>query len=303
MALNLDVNDLVTEEEMKATEEQPVVTAGKKYNRQLFCAQPDRIQELVTNVFVPAIKKDANGEDIMFYESSEDTIKWSTDELDATQLIIVEGLLSHRMQAGLLKDMYETMNQAPLKVFPGDAAFLQGTVFLGGIKDEKQYNQILQNVVRIANIPIENNDKIACFSETVNPAMPQSQGLVMALIGLDVTEMANLKRAAKTRKTADKVKKFTQQANTVGFGLTKAVMDDIANPLLETAGKIGGAVVSGTVTGTFKGATTFANEVVTGVVHADLGNYEPYKELKSNSKKLFASLGANKTTDSYSFSF
>lgn len=301
--MELNMSDLVTSEELEKGEDVKAMPTIN-FNRQIYCSEPDRIVELVNNVFAQALRQDEDGEDIFFYESSDNYIKWSTDMMDQAQLVVVEGLLSHRMTStNLLDDMYTDEKLTPLRVFPSNATFLQGTVFLGGIKDIKQYNDILENVVRVAGIPIEDNDCIACFTESIDKTMPQATIPVMAIMGLDTQQMSNLKNAAKIKRTADKVKKATSNISTTGVALTKTAMDGIAIPLVECTAKIGGTVAGGTVVGSFKGVATFSNEVVASVVHADLGNYTPYQELKTNSKKLFKSLTKSKTKDSYSFNF
>jgi hypothetical protein len=68
---------------------------------------------------------------------------------------------------------------------------------------------------------------------------------------------------------------------------------------------LGGAVLGGTVNAGFKGMSTAANEVLGTIVQADLKNYQPYQEMKSNAKKLAAQIfgGGENKSDSYSFNF
>lgn len=300
--LNLNMDDFKTEEEIAMEEaEQMQQEMTREYNRTLYCENRDRILEVVQNVFQPAM---SNGNEIAF-EYNDNWIKWDINSLDVTQLVVIEGLLAHRMQVGLLAGMFADENGSPLKVLPTNAPFLKGTAFMGGIKDDKQFTDILYKVVKVANIPVENNDKIAKFVEPVSPEMPQNVNYVMALIGLTDTEMKSLRTASKVKKTADKVNKMSAQLNTVGYAMTKTVVDDIATPAVETVAKLGGAVLGGTVNAGFKGMSTAGNEILGTIVQADLKNYQPYQEMKSNAKKLAAQIfnsGEDKS-DSYSFNF
>ena len=300
--MNLNMDDFKTAEEIAQEEaEQMQAEMTREYNRTIFCESRDRILELVEDVFNPAM---SNGNEIAF-EYNDNYIKWDINSLDVTQLIVIEGLLAHRMQVGLLDGMFADETGAPVKVLPTNAPFLKGTAFMGGIKNDQQFTDILYKVVKVANIPVEDNDKIAKFVEPVSPGMPQNKQYVMALIGLTDTEMKSLRTASKVKKTADKVNKMSAQLNTVGYAMTKTVVDDIATPAVETAAKLGGAVLGGTVNAGFKGMSTAANEVLGTIVQADLKNYQPYQEMKSNARKLAAQIfgGGENKSDSYSFNF
>lgn len=301
--LNLNMDDFKTEEEIAAQEaEQMQQEMTREYNRSIFCENRDRILELVEDVFMPASQL---SDKEMAYEYNDNCIKWDINSFDIIQLIVVEGLLAHRMQVGLLAGMSADENGTPVKTLPTSAPFLKGTAFMGNIRDDKQYTEILYKVVKVANIPVENNDKIGKFVEPIDPNMPQNKCYVMALMNLNDTEMKSLRTASKVKKTADKVNKATAQLNTVGYALTKTVVDDIATKAVETGAKLGGAVLGGTVNAGFKGLSTAANEVLGTVVNADLKNYQPYQEMKSNAKKLAAQMfgGSADKSDSYSFNF
>ena len=297
--MELNLNDFVEGNEEEVVE----VETKLAYDRCLYCADTNRITELVKNVFVPVIRVDSNNEEIVFYESNDNYIKWDTKAMDLQQLQIIEGLLAHRKQVGLLADMYTDEMEKPLMTVNTNAPLLQGCVYLGGLKDEKQVNMILDKVVRVANIPVEDNDKILIFKEAMSANMPQAETFVLLLTDLTPEEMINLKRSSKVKKTADKVNKVTNQINTVGFALTKTVVDDIGVKAMESTAKIGGAIIGGAVVGTFKGATTGVNEVLHSITQADLGNYAPYQEMKSNAKQLWKSFSKSGNNDSYSFNF
>ena len=301
--LNLNMDDFKTEEEIAAQEaEEMQAEFTREYNRTIYCENRDRIIEMVEDIFQVAEQVSENE---MAYEYNDNCIKWDINSFDMSQLIIVEGLLAHRMQVGLLNGMSADETGAPVKTLPTNAPFLKGTAFMGNIRDDKQFTDILYKVVKVANIPVEDNDKIGKFVEPVDPNMPQNKCYVMALMGLNDTEMKSLRTASKVKKTADKVNKVTAQLNTVGYAMTKTVVDDIATPAVETVAKLGGAVAGGAINAGFKGASTAINEVLGTVVNADLKNYQPYQEMKSNAKKLAAQMfggGADKS-DSYSFNF
>ena len=178
--MELNLNDFVEGNEEEVVE----VETKLAYDRCLYCADTNRITELVKNVFVPVIRVDSNNEEIVFYESNDNYIKWDTKAMDLQQLQIIEGLLAHRKQVGLLADMYTDEMEKPLMTVNTNAPLLQGCVYLGGLKDEKQVNMILDKVVRVANIPVEDNDKILIFKEAMSANMPQAETFVLLLTDL-----------------------------------------------------------------------------------------------------------------------
>ena len=180
-----DMSQFVSEEEMRAQEEmeqQQANEALKEYDRVLFCADPARIIELVQNVFMPAYNIDTTND---FFESNDNYIKWSLQALSANpaQFIIVEGLLSHRMKSGLLAEMYASEAMEAFKVLPNNVPILKNTAFLGKIKDMPAVENIKENVIRVAGIPVdETSENVAIFPEPLNPALPQLTGYCIALI-------------------------------------------------------------------------------------------------------------------------
>ena len=164
--MDLNLNDFVSQEEMEAQEaeqERLQNEALSQYDRILYCADEARIIELVNNVFAPAQNFDPAN---MFYEASGNYIKWSLQALsqNPAQFIVVEGLLSHRMKAGLLVDVFENENMAGFKVLPSGTPVLKNTAFLGKVRDLKQVEDIKENVIRMAGIPIDNESENVLFS-------------------------------------------------------------------------------------------------------------------------------------------
>ena len=273
------------------------------YNRFLYSENPDTIAELIMNVFELAQSIDPQN---IFYEATEDRIKWSTQALSAnmSQFVLVEGLLTHRFKAGLLVNVFENEMGATVKVLPANSDILKGTAYLGGLKDMKQVNHIVENVIQVANIPTEGpNSQMTVVQEPLNPAMPQMTGFCIVLFGLEPQQMSNLKRASKVKKASDKMSKFVSNASTAGYATTKAALDGIVTPGMELATKMGGLVVGSVATGAAKSGMTFVGELTGALVQADLPHCEQLNTIKSNCAKLALQYGRGNKNDSFSFEF
>ena len=299
-----DMSNFVTEEELeqaeKANEEQEILNA---YDRFMYSEDPNTIAEIATNVFGFA---QAVQPDNMFFEATDNCIKWSLQSLskNMTQFVLVEGMLSHRMKAGLLQGVFENEHEKPFTVMPSNADVLKGTAFLGKIKDEKAINNIVENVIKVANIPVEGpNAQMNICREPMNPATPQMLGFCIILFNLDAQQMSNLKKASKVKKASDKVNKFVSNASTSGYAITKGALDGIVAPSMELATKMGGLVVGTLGTSAAKSSMTFVGEVTGALVAADLPHCEQLNTIKSNCAKLALQYGRGNRNDSFSFEF
>ena len=273
------------------------------YNRFLYSENPDTIAELVVNVFELAQSIDPQN---IFYEATEDRIKWSTQALSAnmSQFVLVEGLLTHRFKAGLLVNVFENEMGTTVKVLPANSDILKGTAYLGGLKDMKQVNHIVENVIQVANIPTEGpNSQMTVVQEPLNPAMPQMTGYCIVLFGLEPQQMSNLKRASKVKKASEKMSKFVSNASTAGYATTKAALDGIVTPGMDLATKMGGLVIGSVATGAAKSGMTFVGELTGALVQADLPHCEQLNTIKSNCAKLAMQYGRGNKNDSFSFEF
>ena len=303
--MDLNVNDFMTEEEMKAQEkeeQQMENEALSQYDRFLYCADTNRIMEIVQNVFMAAQQIDQNN---AFFEASDNYIKWSLQALSAVpaQLIVVEGLLSHRMQAGLLGEVYESESLAPFKALPSSVPMLKNTAFLGKIKDMQQVENIKENVIRVAGID-PNSNQVAVFAEPLNAALPQMTGYCIALISLTDIQMSNLKKASKVKKVSDKMQKASQNFNTSTYGVMKMGLEGVATPALEMAGKSAGLVVGTLGTASFKAGASAIAEITGSVARADLRNCQEVQDIKHNIAVLMQQFGKGKEKDdSFSFNF
>ena len=301
---SFDMSNFVTEEELenaeKANEEQEILNA---YDRFMYCENSAVIAEIVLNVFEFAQSVQP---DNIFYEASDNFIKWSLQSLskNMTQFVLVEGMLSHRMKAGLLQGVFENEHEKPFTVMPSNADVLKGTAFLGKIKDEKSINNIVENVIKVANIPVEGpNAQMSICREPINPATPQMLGFCIILFNLDAQQMSNLKKASKVKKASDKVNKFVSNASTSGYAITKGALDGIVAPSMELATKMGGLVVGTLGTSAAKSSMTFVGEVTGALVAADLPHCEQLNVIKSNCAKLALQYGRGNKNDSFSFEF
>ena len=273
------------------------------YNRFLYSENPDTIAELIMNVFELAQSIDPQN---IFYEATEDRIKWSTQALSAnmSQFVLVEGLLTHRFKAGLLANVFENEMGATVKVLPANSDILKGTAYLGGLKDMKQVNHIVENVIQVAGIPTEGpNSQMTVVNEPLNPAMPQMTGFCIVLFGLEPQQMSNLKKASKVKKASDKVSKFVNNMSTSGYAITKGALDGIVAPSMDLATKMGGLVIGSVATGAAKSGMTFVGELTGALVQADLPHCEQLNVIKSNCAKLALQYGRGNKNDSFSFEF
>ena len=304
MSLDLNMDSMFVdgdqlEQAEQANEEQVL----EQYDRFLYCEDPNTIAEIATNVFGFAQSVDPNN---AFFETSDNYIKWSLKAMsnNMTQFVLVEGLLSHRMKAGLLANVYADENNATFKVMLSNADVLKGTAFLGKLKDMKQVNHITENVIKVANIPVEGpNSQITVVQEPINPNMPNMLGYCIVLFNLEPQQMSNLKRASKVKKASDKMSKFVSNASTAGYATTKAALDGIVTPGMDLATKMGGLVIGSVATGAAKSGMTFVGELTGALVQADLPHCEQLNVIKSNCAKLAMQYGKGNKNDSFSFEF
>ena len=304
MSLDLNMDNMfVSGDELERAEQANEEQVLEQYDRFLYSEDPNTIAEIATNVFGFAQSVDPNN---TFFETSDNHIKWSLQAMsnNMTQFVLVEGLLSHRMKAGLLANVYEDENNATFKVMPNNSDILKGTAFLGKLKDMKQVNHIIENVIKVANIPTEGpNAQMTVVQEPMNPNVPNMLGYCIVLFNLEPQQMSNLKRASKVKKASDKMSKFVSNASTAGYATTKAALDGIIAPGMEVAGKMGGLVVGSVGTATAKTAMTFVGELTGSLVQADLPHCEQLNTIKSNCAKLAMQYGRGNKNDSFSFEF
>ena len=304
MSLDLNMDNMfVSGDELEQAEQANEEQVLEQYDRFLYCEDPNTIAELATNVFGFAQSVDPNN---AFFETSDNYIKWSLKAMsnNMKQFVLVEGLLSHRMKAGLLANVYEDENNATFKVMLSNADVLKGTAFLGKLKDMKQVNHIIENVIKVANIPVEGpNSQITVVQEPINPNMPNMLGYCIVLFNLEPQQMSNLKRASKVKKASDKMSKFVSNASTAGYATTKAALDGIVTPGMDLATKMGGLVIGSVATGAAKSGMTFVGELTGALVQADLPHCEQLNTIKSNCAKLALQYGRGNKNDSFSFEF
>ena len=304
MSLDLNMDSMfVSGDELEQAEQANEEQVLEQYDRFLYSEDPNTIAELATNVFGFAQSVDPNN---AFFETSDNYIKWSLKAMsnNMTQFVLVEGLLSHRMKAGLLANVYADENNATFKVMLSNADVLKGTAFLGKLKDMKQVNHIIENVIKVANIPVEGpNSQITVVQEPINPNMPNMLGYCIVLFNLEPQQMSNLKRASKVKKASDKMSKFVSNASTAGYATTKAALDGIVTPGMDLATKMGGLVIGSVATGAAKSGMTFVGELTGALVQADLPHCEQLNVIKSNCAKLAMQYGKGNKNDSFSFEF
>ena len=304
MSLDLNMDNMfVSGDDLEQAEQANEEQVLEQYDRFLYCEDPNTIAELATNVFGFAQSVDPNN---AFSETSDNYIKWSLKAMsnNMKQFVLVEGLLSHRMKAGLLANVFADENNATFKVMLSNADVLKGTAFLGKLKDMKQVNHIIESVIKVANIPTEGpNAQMTVVQEPINPNMPNMLGYCIVLFNLEPQQMSNLKRASKVKKASDKMSKFVSNASTAGYATTKAALDGIVTPGMDLATKMGGLVIGSVATGAAKSGMTFVGELTGALVQADLPHCEQLNVIKSNCAKLAMQYGRGNKNDSFSFEF
>lgn len=305
-SVDFDMSQFVTEDELEKAEKANEEEENKvlvTYDRFLYSEDTNTIAEIAKNIFGLA---QAVNPDNVFFETNDNCIKWSIQQLsaDMTQFILVEGLLTHRMKAGLLQNVFADENNKSFEVLPSNASVLKGTAYLGKLKNEKQVNHIIENVIRVANIPTEGkNSQLMIVQEPLNANTPQMLGYCIALFNLDGQQMSNLKRASKVKKASDKMSKFVSNASTAGYATTKMALDGIVAPGMDLAAKVGGLVIGSGVTATAKSGMTLAGEITGALVQADLPHCEQLNTIKSNCAKLAVQYGRQNKNDSFTFEF
>lgn len=305
-SMDFDMSQFVTEDELEKAEKANEEEENKvlvTYDRFLYSEDTNTIAEIAKNIFGLA---QAVNPDNVFFETNDNCIKWSIQQLsaDMTQFILVEGLLTHRMKAGLLQNVFADENNKPFEVLPSNASVLKGTAYLGKLKNEKQVNHIIENVIKVANIPTEGeNSQLMIVQEPLNANTPQMLGYCIALFNLDGQQMSNLKRASKVKKASDKMSKFVSNASTAGYATTKMALDGIIAPGMDLAAKVGGLVIGSGVTATAKSGMTLAGEITGALVQADLPHCEQLNTIKSNCAKLAVQYGRQNKNDSFTFEF
>lgn len=303
---NFDMSNFVTEEEMKEQEaQQQEQEVLKNFDRQIFSPDSTRIIEIVKNIFEPAQAMDPTND---FWEATDNCIKWDINQLatNPSQFVVVEGLLSHRLQAGLLTDMFTDESGVPFKALPGNSPALKSTAFLGGIKDEKTLDVIKENVVKVAGISIlPDSENIAIFHEPISANLPGMLGYCIALINLDPTQLMNLKRASKVKKVSDKANKVFNNASTSTYCIAKNAVDGIAVPAVEVGAKFAGLAAGGIAVGAAKGAAQFASEMSDAALKiVEIKESDQIKNIKNNCAQIAAKFGKNSAKDdSFSFNF
>ena len=300
------MNQFMSGEELEQAEMEQQAKENEmlsQYDRSLYCEDPARIAEMVKNIFMTAQNMDPEN---MFFEADENYIKWSLQSLSANpaMFIVVEGLLSHRMKAGLLVEVYENENMAPFKVLPSGTPILKNTAFLGKIRDMKQVEDIKENVIRMAGIPIDDeSENVAVFAEPLNPMIPNMEGLCIALINLTDQQMNNLRKASKVKKVTDRVQKISDNFNTSTYGVMKMGLEGVATPAICMAGKSAGLVAGTLGVATFKGTAGAIAEITDQIAKADVRNCREVKEIKHNVSKIMQQFGRGNKGDSFSFEF
>lgn len=306
MAIDLNMDQFMTEEEMaeqEAKEQQMENEMLAVYDRSIYCADSNRIAELAKNVFGIAQAIDPSN---AFYEFNDNYIKWSLQALsnNPAQFILVEGLMSHRMKAGLLTDMYTSEAQDAVRVLQSNNPMLQSTAFLGKIKTPQMVETIKEDVIRLAGIPIDDNsENMIVVPEPLNPMIPNLEGYCICLINLDPQQMNNLKKASKVKKVSDRMAKAVDNFNTTTYGLGKMAVEGIVQPGAQVVGKAAGLAIGGVGVATFKGAANAVAEITDQIAKADIRNCREVQEIKHNVGRIMTQFGKGSKTDSFSFEF
>lgn len=228
------------------------------------------IAELIINVLEPICR-----EDLMVVENEEETAcSWDTDKLHEIHVRMIETMLYHRKQEGLLEGL--TFNVC-------EESILEGSYHIV-CTDPNKANSIVDDVFKTAGV---SESKIYMCKQPLAQDMLNFSTYAVLAVGLTPEEEKAINTSFNVKKFGAKVSKTVQTVGTAAHGSAKIVMKDIATPVAEIAGKLGGTVAAGTVNAGFKGVVTFADEFTGTVSIKELKEYEPTQRLMGRFKSMF----------------
>lgn len=228
------------------------------------------IGEIIANILLPIVE-----ENLMVVDTETETAcTWETDELHELHVRIIETMLYHRKQAGLLEGVnFEVCEDS----------ILEGSYHVV-TTDPLKANSIVDDVFKTAGV---SEAKIYTCKQPLALDMINFSTYAVLAVGLTPEEEKAINTSFNVKKFGAKVSKTVQTVGTAAHGSAKIVMKDIVTPTAEIAGKLGGTVAAGTVNAGFKGAVTFADEFTSTVSIKELKEYEPTQRLMGRVKSLF----------------
>ena len=234
------------------------------------------VEEIVRNILSPIL-----GEDLMVVEGVDETTQekvtactWETDDLHELHVRMIETMLYHREQAGLLKGLtFDVCNEE----------ILQGSFHV--VTDEPgKANSIVDDVFKTAGI---SESKIFCAKQPIAQDMLNFCCYAVLAVALTPEEEKAINTSFNVKKMGAKVSKTVRTVGTAAHGSTKIIMKDIVTPTAEIAGKLGGTIAAGTVNAGAKGAITFADEFTATVSIKEIKEYEPTQRLVNRVKSFW----------------
>lgn len=230
----------------------------------------DIIGEIIVNVLQPIV-----GEGLMVVDNeSETACVWETDELHELHVRMIETMLYHRKQAGLLEGVVFDVCEDSI---------LEGSYHIV-TTDPLKANSIVDDVFKTAGV---SEAKIFMCKQPLALDMINFSTYAVLAVGLTPEEEKAINTSFNVKKFGAKVSKTVQTVGTAAHGSAKIVMKDIVTPTAEIAGKLGGTVAAGTFNAGFKGCVTFADEFTSTVSIKELKEYEPTQRLVGRVKSLF----------------
>lgn len=243
------------------------------------------VQEIINNVLAPILK-----ENLMVVEASAEegetgaslACAWDTDSIPENQVRMIEIMLYHRHEEGLLDGITFTTCSEDI---------LEGS-FHVVTNEPGKANSIIDDVFKTAGI---SDSKIFCARQPIAQDMLNFCTYAVLAVGLTPEEEKAINTSFNVKKFGAKVSKTVRTVGTAAHGSTKIVMKDIVTPTAEIAGKLGGTIAAGTVNAGAKGVITFADEFTSTVSVKEIKDYEPTQRLIGRVKSFW---NRNKEQDS-----
>lgn len=228
------------------------------------------VAEIITNVLLPIV-----GENLTAVENENETAcTWNTDDIHELHVRMIETMLYHRSQEGLLENITFDLCEESI---------LEGSYHIV-CTDPVKANSIVDDVFKTAGV---SPSKIYMCRQPLAQDMLNFCTYAVLAVGLTPEEEKAINTSFNVKKFGAKVSKTVQTVGTAAHGSAKIVMKDIVTPTAEITAKLGGTIAAGTVNAGFKGAVTFADEFTGSVSIKELKEYEPTQRLVGRVKSLF----------------
>jgi hypothetical protein len=238
------------------------------------------VKELIDNVLEPLV-----GEHLMVAENDNETAcTWETDSIPEVYVRMLETLLYHRAQEGLLDNInFEVMED-----------LLEGTYHVV-TNDMGKAQSIVKDVFKTAGV---SDSKIFMGKQPLAQDMLNFSCYVVLAVGLTVEEEKAINASFAVKKFGAKVSKTIGTVGTAAHGSSKIIMKDIIEPAAKISGRVGGTIASGAINATASGLLAFTDEFTGDLKLREIAKSEEAGRIASRFKSLFNKNGDAGSTGS-----